>query len=909
MRWWQRLFRRDQLDAQLDAELRDHVERQVSEYIAAGMRRSEARRRVRLSLGGMEQIKEDCRDVRGTRWIEELIQDVRYAWRTLRKSPGFASVAVLSIALGIGANTAIFTLLDQLLLRLLPVKDPQQLVLITSRGFQYGDGWGDGNELSYPMFADLRDHNDVFSGMFCRFNFPLHISFGEQTERASGEFVSGTYFDVLGVGARLGRIFSAEEDRVPRGHPVVVLSHSYWKSRFASDPAIVGKKIIVSSHPMTVIGVAQEGFDGTNLGKMTQVFVPIMMSPLMTPITEGLDNRLMQWLNVFGRLRTGGTPEHAQVSLQPFFTSRLHMEVNEPGFARASNDDKAQFLKNQVEVRQAGYGKSDLRRNLARPLWVLMTVVGGVLLIACANVANLLLARATARQREIAVRLALGAGRRRIVQQLVVESLLLAILGGAAGLLLATWGAGVLLGLFVDPDATLTLSASPDLRILAFTFALTTLTGLMFGLMPALKSTRPELAPTLKNETGTVLGGGHGGVRKALVVSQVALSLLLLIGAGLFIRSLRNLMTVNPGFETTNLIVFGVDPALNGYQGVRSKQFAKTLLERIQSTPGVTAAAFGSNWLLTGGSWNSNMTIEGRAYSPTNRVISHNNAVSPGYFETMGIGFVAGRDFDDRDERMVDVDRKIPPAGGVIANQTFVKKYLGGGLVLGRRLGFGSDPGTPTTLEIIGVVQDAKYRSMRNDVEPQLYFPLLAGPGVRGLVMYVRTAQEPETMFQTMQRLVHQIDPNLPLHSMRTLDGQIERSLTNERLVASLSGAFSALATLLAIVGLYGVMAYTVTRRTREIGIRMALGALSGSVAWMILRDVLLLVMIGVTLALPAAWGLSRYVKSQLYGITPADPATIGIAVVLLAIAAALAGLVPAMRAARVNPVAALRYE
>ena len=497
-----------------------------------------------------------------------LISDLRYAWRGLRKAPLFTAVAVLSIALGIGANTAVFTLLDQVLLRLLPVASPAELVLITANGTQYGSGWGDGDELSYPRYAAIRDHNDVFTGMLCRFAYTFHASFAGRTERVDGELVSGTYFPVLGVGAHIGRTFDAGEDRIPNGHPVVVLSHAYWKNRFASDPTVIGKPLTVSNVPMTIVGVSQQGFDGINQGTAAQIFVPMMMVERFVPFVDPLGDRRMRWLNVFARLRPGVTPQQAAAALQPLYASQLELEVKEAAFARASATDKANFLKGTVSVAPAGNGRSNLRPELTRPLWVLMAMVGCVLLIACANVANLLLARASARQREMAVRLAIGATRARILQQLLIESVLLAAFGGVAGLAIAIWGADSLLGFFRDPDSVLTVSATPDLRVLAFTLIVSLATGVLFGLIPALQSARPALAPTLKNEAGAVAGGSSDRLRKALVISQVALSLLLLIGAGLFIRSLRNLMAVNSGYETTHLISFNVDPRMNGYEGV-----------------------------------------------------------------------------------------------------------------------------------------------------------------------------------------------------------------------------------------------------------------------------------------------------------------------------------------------------
>jgi predicted permease len=847
--------------------------------------------------------------------MAHVLSDIRYAWRGLRKAPVFTAVAMLSIALGIGANTAIFTLVDQLLLRLLPVKAPRQLVLVTGEGFQYGNGWGEGNELSYPRFTDLRDNNRVFSAMFCRFGYGFHIGVGGQTEGIAGELVSGGYFSGLGVNARLGRMIGPQDETAAGADRVAVITHAYWKSRFAGDPAIVGKTILVNNEPMTVIGVAQEGFDGVNLGRAAQVFVPITMAGLITPVGDKKDigrvllNRRQRWLNVFGRLREGVTPEQAQASLQPFYASRLQMEVQEAAFARASAGDKERFVKGTVAVQPAGFGKSSLRRQLTTPLWILMAIVGVVLLIACANVANLLFARATTRQREIVVRLALGATRLRIVQQLLVESLLLAVAGGAIGLMLATWGGSLLLDFFRTPNSTLTVSASPDLRILGFTLAVTIATGLLFGLLPALRSTQPQLGPTLKNEAGSVVGGAQAGVRKALVVSQVALSLLLLIAAGLFVRSLHNLMTVNPGIEVSRLIEFSIEPGVIGYEDERGAAFGKTILTRVRAVPGVTAAALGSSALFEGGSWNSTFTLEGHRPRGNERVVAHNNSVSPGYFQTLGMRLVAGRDFDERDEQPLKIE-DMAPWRTAIANEAFVRKYMDGNpaSALGRHFGFGRDPGTPTPIEIVGVVSDAKYRSMRGEVEPQMFFPRVTTAGANAIV-YVRTGQDPGAMFQTLRRVLREPEPNLPISGMQAFEDRVDRSLTNERLIASLSIVFGVLATLLAMIGLYGVMAYSITRRTREIGIRMALGALSSNVARMILREVAILVAIGIIIALPAAWAASRYIASQLYDVTPTDPTTIVLAIVALITVAAAAGLIPALRAARVSPIRALRHE
>ena len=847
---------------------------------------------------------------------QSILSDIRYAGRTLRTSPVFVAVAVLSIALGVGANTAIFTLVDQVLLRQLPVTRPHELVLVTVRGTQYGSAWGDGNELSYPMYEDLRGHNEVFTGLFCRFGIALSLNAGDRIERVASELVSGTYFPTLGVTAARGRVIEPGDDTAASPEPIVVLSHAYWSSRFAADPAVVGRTLLVNNNRLTVIGVAPPAFHGTNLGNATQVFVALRLAPSVVggPLTTALENRRMRWLNVFGRLRPGLTPTQAQAALQPFYSSRLAFEEREPAFARASATVRSKFLQGTLAVRPAGEGKSDLRRQLSTPLWALMGIVGMVLLIACANVASLLLARATSRQREMAIRLAIGASRRRIVQQLLIESVLLALIGGAAGLAFAGWGSRLLLGFFVSADRILTVSTAPDGRVLAFTLAVSAITGVLFGLAPAWQSAAPAISPTLQSEAPSV-GGGRSRLRRVLVVSQVALSLVLLIGAGLFVRTLHNLVTADAGFDTAHILSFTVDPGENGYDGMRAKQFMKSMVARLQASPGAVAAGVATQGVLEGGSWNMAMTIEGRPADSGQRRLTLNNMISPGYFNAMGMHLASGRAFDDRDQRMTtarhgnDAFRENDAFRVAIANEAFVKQYLEGERAVGRRVGFGNDPGTPTPIVIVGVVSDAKYTSVRDAIRPQLFFPILESSDARNLVVYLRTSADPAAMVGTARAVIHDIDPILPLHDVHTLEQKLDQSLANERLLASLSAIFGLLATLLAMVGLYGVVAYMVTKRTREIGIRMAIGARARDVLWLILRDVVWIVAAGIALALPLAWVSTRLVQGQLYGVTPIDPAAIAAAVGVLLIVAAIAGLIPARRAARMNPTAALRHD
>jgi predicted permease len=840
--------------------------------------------------------------------MSALTSDLRLALRAWRNAPVFTAVAILSIALGIGANTAIFTLVDQVMLRTLPVENPDELMQVTFTGARYGSNWGDGSEISYPMYKDLRDHNAVFSGMLAAFGYRLHVGAAGRTERVSGELVTGTYFSVLGIRPGAGRLFSPDDERAPGGHPYAVLSHAYWTSRFGADPAVVNSTMTVNGHAFTVVGVAPRGFDGIELGRPVQVWVPILMKAQLTPGWNGLDDRRFNWVRAFGRLRPGVTVEQARTALQPYYQTLLQQEVNEPAFANAASETRERFLKNQITLVDGSRGRSGFRRSMSTPLWVLMATAAGVLLIACANIANLLLARGASRQREIAVRLALGATRRRLVRQLLVESVLLALGGGVAGLAVAAAGAPLVLGLFVSPETSEVISTAPDWRILTFTFGVSTLTGVLFGLAPALQSTRPNVAPTLKDESGSVVGG-QARLRKVLVATQVAMSLLLLIGAGLFIRTLDNLRKVDVGFETERLLSFGVDPSLNGYPAERVRTFVRTLLERLRATPGIDSAGLATMRLLEGNQWSSSMTVEG-ARAGAERSSVWNNAVSPGYFEAMGIPILMGRDFADRDARTTPSATPRNDFRVAIVNQAFVRHHFGeGGNAVGKRIGFGSDPGTQTPIEIVGVVADSKYTDVRDDIPRQAFFPYHEQSTPGGFTVYARTTQSPDAMFGTIRQIVQQIDPNLPVYAARTLESQVGLSLSRERMIATMTVTFGLLATLLAVVGLYGVMSYSVARRTREIGLRMALGARPGVIAWMVVREVLLIAGAGIAIGIPAAWWLGRLVAAQLYGVVPTDALAIGGAVGLLTTVAVIAGLVPSVRAARVDPTRALRFQ
>ena len=836
--------------------------------------------------------------------MSKLAGDLRYALRTFRKSPVFVAVAILSLAFGIGANTAIFTLVDQLLLRLLPVKDPNQLVLFWGRGPHYGSNNGR-YKLSYPMYEDFRDHNQVFNGVFCRWETSMSIAAEGKTERVDGELVSGSYFPVLGVGPALGRLFNPDDDKTPGGAPYAVLSYRYWLSRFAGRPDVIGKKILVNGYPITIVGVSQAGFDGTDPGKSPQVRVPVMMKAQMDPVGNSFEynftSRRGRWINVFGRLKPGVTLEQAKASLQPFFHQMLEMEVQQKDFARAAPEVRQRFLTMWIELLPASKGDSELRRQFSSALLVLTAIVGLVLLIACANVANLLIARATARQKEIAVRLALGASRSRICSQLLTESLLLAMAGGIGALAMAIWIDQALLGFLPAHDSLMAVSSAPDWRILAFNFAVSLLTGIIFGLVPALQSTRPQLAGTLKDQVGSIAGGTSVGLRKALVAAQVTLSLLLLIGAGLFIRSLKNLKDLDPGFRTDNLVEFDVNPTMQGYKPERSLDFYRQLQEQLDALPGVESSGFAVIPILAGDEWDNSIAIEGFSHKPTETPDPHMQFISPDYFKTMNIPVIAGRDF-----RMSD-NRTAPKV--CIVNEKFAKRYFKDGNALGRHIGMGGNPGTKLDIEIVGVARDTKYESMRDEIPIEVYEPIHQVNFVIGVTAYVRTSRPPEQAFLGIRRVVNGLDPNMPVAFMKTLDKQQEESLITERLVASLSTGFGMLATLLAAIGLYGVMAYMVAQRTREIGVRMALGAETGDVVWLVMKEVLLLAGIGIAIGLPSAWALTRFAKSQLYGIQPNDALSIALATAGIALVAIVSGYIPARRATLVDPMRALRWE
>jgi predicted permease len=830
-----------------------------------------------------------------------LIQDLRFALRAMRRSPLFAAVAVLSLALGIGANTAIFTLMDQLMLRLLPVKNPEQLVMLYQRGAHNGSNMGPRMH-SYPIYQDYQQKAAPFSEVLCRRLLSTSISVDNQTERVDAEMVSGNFFRMLGVKAAAGRVFSPEEDdRVYNGHPVVVLSYDYWASRFVKDPTVVGKKILVNNYPMTIVGVSAAGFEGLDPAKSPQIRVPILMKPAILPEWAWMEagDRRARWVQVFARLKPGYTVESARAPLQTLFTQIRQYESTLPAGRNWSAYARTQFLRGTIHIEKAATGYSDLRNHFSTALIVLMSMVGLVLLIACANVANLLIARAFARQKEIAVRLSMGATRWALMRQLLVESLLLSATGGIAGVLLAIAMTRGLVALVPAEGNPLLINATPDVRILLFALGLTFLTALVFGLAPALRASRPDLAHTLKDAVGTIAGsGGSLFLRKGLVTAQVALSFLLLFGAGLFVRSLQNLKAKDTGFrDLDNLVTFQVSPALSGYDAPRVVHFYGELLQNIRALPGVRSAALAAVALLRGDEWDNQTMVEGYEAKDGEDMQAFMNALSPGYFQTMGIPILEGRDFDQRD---IKKDSKV-----AIVNQRFARHFFGDRSAIGRHIGQ-RGPRSKLDIEIVGVAADTLYEGPREGVRRQVFIPQW---GNNTVAFYARAGMSSTSAFAALRNEVTKLDASLPVYQMKTLAAQLDETLLTERLIALLSAGFGLLATLLASVGLYGVMAFAVARRTKEMGLRMALGAQRGAVIWLVMKEVLLLLAIGLGIALPAAMGLGKYVAGQLYGIKPSDPWIGGATILLLSLVAAAAGWIPAHRASRIDPILALRYE
>src|SRR5690348_1171290 len=932
------LFRRHQPEAELERELRGHLELEAEDQQSAGASAEEAAYAARRALGNTAQIKEELRAAWGFQGLETLIQDLRYGLRQLRRNPGFTAVAVLTLALGIGANTAIFSLIDAVIFRPLSVRDPSQLVMLrwtarqtpkVSDASSFGDcregfGRNSGCTFPYPFFESVHSQKDLFSGVTA-FAGPTGLVLSGQgaARMTRGEAVSGDYFSTLGVKAAIGRLLGPADD-FPAASPAIVLSYAFWQSIFGGDRAVLGRTVHLNATPFVIVGVTQPSFTSLTPGKTQDLFLSLsMLRRLNIGWAHDFEGPGNWWLAVVARLKSGVTLARAQAAGSLILRNQT-LHGGKPLWK--SSDDPALVL---VPAQQ---GLNGVRSGLSMPLYVLMCTVGFILLIACANIAGLLLARAAARQKEMAVRVALGAGRRRILRQLLTESVLLSLAGGGLGALFAVWGVQGVTPLFLNNpgDSPLAFAVQPDWRVLAFTLGISVLTGILFGLAPAFRSTRSDLTPALKETASTFPGAKiHGGRRfrsaESLVVLQVALSVVVLAGAGLLVRTLQNLRSVDPGFDTRNVLLFGIDPELAKYTDSQTQDLYRDLRDRLASLPGVMSVSYSSDGLLTGALSSSSVHIEGQP--PNSKSEVYMLDTGPDFFDTMRILLLAGRQFTAGDFQLAadaaaaekqarESANPQSPAPGprvpVLVNRIFARRLFAGQNPLGKRVdhadrgeGSAAEVAKSSGWQIVGVVGDAKYDSLRDEIQPTMYFPMAGG----GAEFELRTASDPHALIPAVRDAANRLDSNLPLVGMQTQSEIIEDGNTQERVIAQVSSFFGILALVLACVGLYGLLSYEVSRRTREIGIRMALGAERHDATRLIISQGVALTLVGVAIGIAGALALTRFLSSLLYGVKPTDPLTfVAVSVILIAVALA-ACYIPARRAARVDPMVALRYE
>ena len=829
--------------------------------------------------------------------------NLKLAFRRLFKSPFVTSVAILSLGLGIGVNAAIFSFFHEMLMRPLPVPAPHELVNLAAPGIKGGStscnqAGGCDEIFSYPMFRDLQKAHTVFTDIAAHRLFGANLSFRNQTFNGEGLMVSGSYFPVLRLQPAAGRLLSPADDQKVGESRVVVLSHAYWTSRFDRDPAVLDQTLVVNGQHLTIVGVAPEGFNGTTLGSRPHVFVPITLRGLMTPGFEQFANRRAYWAYLFARLRPGVSFDEARTQINIPYRQIIN-DVEVPLQRGASDRYLSQFKVKQITLEEGARGQSTTDNEARTPLLLLLGVTGLVLLIACANIANLLLARAAARSTEMAIRLSIGANRRQLVGQLLTESVVLAFCGGVAGLLFAYWTVDLIYAMLPSEAAT-TLPVRIDGAVLLFAAVVTLGTGLLFGLFPALNSTRPDLLSALKAQAGQPGGSRSAKIfRSTLATLQIAISMALLACAGLFTKSLINVSRVELGFNIENLITFGVSPELNGYNTERTKQFFERLEDALAAQPGVTGVTAALVPAIGGSNWGNNVSVEGFKADADTDTNARFNEVAPDYFKVMGIQVLAGREFTRAD---------APGAPKVaIVNETFAKKFNLGRDAVGKRMRMGS--GGPLDMEIVGLVKDAKYSSVKGEIPPLFVQPYRQAERVGYITFYVRTATPPGETLQSIHRVVGSLDANLPVENLRTMPQQVRENVFLDRMISTLSAGFAVLATLLAALGLYGVLAYTVSQRTREIGLRMALGAAPARVRAMVLRQVGIMTLIGGAIGLGAAVWAGRAAKQILFEMEGHDPVVLVVSAIVLALVAAAAGFIPAHRASKVDPMLALRYE
>lgn len=829
--------------------------------------------------------------------------NLKLAFRRLLKTPFVSLVAIVSLALGIGANAAIFSLYDQTLLRPLPVARPAELVNLSAPGPKPGSNSCNqaGNceqVFSYAMFRDLERLQTVFTGLAAHVSFGANLAYHGQTMNAQGMLVSGSYFPILGLQPALGRLFTADDDRNIKNHFVTVLSHDYWSTRLGASPAVLNETIIVNGQALTIVGVAPRGFASTTLGSEPKVFVPLTMRALMSPGWTSYDNRQNYWAYLFGRLKPGVSIDQAREGINNVYRPIIN-DVEAPLQKGLSDQTMARFRAKAIGVEPGYRGQSSIHRQAKTPLLFLMAVTGIVLLIACANIANLLLARGAGRATEMAVRLSLGASRRQLLVQLLAESCVLAVLGGIAGLVVARWTLALVASL-LPPEAVSTLKFSLQGRIVLFAAVVSLATGFVFGLFPAWHSTRPDLVSAIKAQAGQPSGArGAARFRSSLVTAQIALSMALLMCAGLFVKSLMNVSRVDLGLKVDQVVTFGISPGLSGYEPERSKTLFDRAEQELATLPGVTGVAAARVPLLAGNNWGNDVSVEGFERGPDTDAESRYNEINPGYFRTLGVPLMSGHEFTPAD---VEKSPKV-----AIVNEAFTKKFNLGRDAVGKHMAQG-DKG-PLDIEIVAVVQNAKYSDVKDEVPPLFFRPYRQSERVGSMNFYVRTSGDPAQLLRAIPLAIARLDPNLPVEDLKTMPQQVRENVFLDRMISTLSAAFALLATVLAAVGLYGVLAYTVSQRTREIGLRMALGADGPRVRGMILKQVLWMTLIGGVVGVAGAYYLGRAASSLLFELKPYDPVVMGVSVVLLTVVAFGAGYIPAYRASRVHPMQALRYE
>ena len=834
------------------------------------------------------------------------MRSLKFAIRTLFRTPFVTAIAIVSLALGIGATAGIFSVFHQVLLQSLAVPDPSELVNLSAPGPKPGFGScgraGDCEVVfSYAMFRDLQKTQTVFTDIAAHVGFGANLAYEAQTSSGEGLLVSGSYFPVLELQPALGRLLNSNDDKLVGESRVVVLSYNYWSSRFGLDPTILNKQVIVNGQSLTIVGVAPKGFDGTTIGMRPAVFVPITLRSVLD-VDTGWSLRTDYWAYLFARLRPGVTIEAARASLGTQYHAIIN-DVEAPLQKDMSAQTMARFRAKPILLAPGGRGQSSVPDEAKTPLRLLLGVTAFVLLIACANIANLLLARSAARAGEMAIRLSIGASRARLIGQLLTESLLLAVLGGIAGLVVAHWTLVLVISL-LPPEVQHTITFSISGTVILFGIGLTFATGLLFGLFPALHSTRPDLVSTLKNQAGQPSGAkGAARFRLLLATSQIALAMMLLASSGFFVKSLLNVSRVDLGFKVDHVATFGLSPDLNGYSFDRTRLFFQRLEDELRAAPGVTAVTVSNVPLLAGSNRQRDVAVQGFKAGPDTDSNSRYNKVGPGYFSALGIPLIAGREFTDADT--------VNSAKVALVNQTFAKKFGLGNDAVGKLMGWAPGEGYRSKLDttIVGVVEDAKYSEVKQKVPPQFFVPYRQDKELGGMHVYVRTSGDIAQAASAITAVVKRLDPNLPIEELETLPEQVRNNTFLDRMMTTLSAAFALLATLLAAIGLYGVLAYTVAQRTREIGLRMALGAAPDRVRGMVLRQVAIMTLVGALVGLAGALGVGKGAQSILFQMTGADPAVLALSAVALALVALCAGFIPAHRASRVDPMRALKYE